>query len=72
MCKICVQLFAVIFGLSLNIVAQNLESDLNEKSIEIKSVDNLPKEIYKPLSAYSLIMVGEIHGTNESVKLVEG
>jgi hypothetical protein len=70
--KICIQLFVAIFGLSLNIGAQNLEPDLKEKSIEIKSVDNLPKEVYKQLSAYSLIMIGEIHGTNEPVKLVEG
>lgn len=70
--KIYFQLFMIIHVFILNVSAQNLETDLKEKSIEIKNIDQLPKEVYKQLSAYSLIMVGEIHGTNEPVKLVEG
>ena len=43
---------------------------LKQNAIRIDDQDNLTNDIYKHISDYQLIMVGEMHGTNEPAKLV--
>lgn len=47
-------------------------STIKENAIKIDKLDSLNRKIYKLLSNYKLIMVGEMHGTNEPAKLVIG
>ena len=43
-----------------------------ESCIEIKERRNLPDDIYRQLRSQDAILLGEVHGTNESVDFVEG
>jgi len=52
--------------------AQNFERSLKEDALKIEKPDQLSDEIYNALSDYRLIMVGEMHGTNESAEFVTG
>jgi hypothetical protein len=40
--------------------------------IEIKDRQHLPKEIYEDLKDYKTVLIGEMHGTNESPQYTEG
>lgn len=58
--------------LSCGIHAQNPSAYIKENAIRIDKLDSLNDKIYRLLSNYHLIMVGEMHGTNEPAKLVVG
>lgn len=51
---------------------QDLSSDLKKYAVKFNKVDSLSSDVYDLLAAYQLIMIGEIHGTNEPVNLLEG
>jgi len=52
--------------------AQDFSSYIKEHAIKINQLDSLNNEVYHLLSDYKLIMVGEMHGTNEPAKFVTG
>jgi hypothetical protein len=45
---------------------------LKEHAIPISEFDSLSSQIYEQINHYQLIMLGEIHGTNEPVNLLDG
>jgi hypothetical protein len=50
---------------------QDLSELLMKEAVKIDNIDSLDCNIYKILAHYRIIMVGEIHGTNEPIGLVE-
>ncbi|HTB06745.1 MAG TPA: hypothetical protein VK806_07300 [Bacteroidia bacterium] len=44
----------------------------NQVCIEVKNRQHLPNGIYEELKSYRAILIGEMHGTNESPQYVEG
>ncbi len=54
-----------------NINAQSLTYEIKQHAHNILHFDSLDAEIYKLMNSFRLIMIGEIHGTNEPVKFVE-
>jgi hypothetical protein len=54
------------------VVAASFNAACQPACIEIKDRQHLPGEIYENLKAYKAILVGEIHGTNESPQFAEG
>lgn len=61
----------VVTAVSAQINAQNLSEHLIKHAVKIDTVDSLDDSIYNILAHYRIIMVGEIHGTNEPIGLVE-
>jgi len=45
---------------------------LKENAIPIKDISKLNQQIYKEISDYNIIMVGEMHGTKEPAEFVHG
>lgn len=45
---------------------------IKDNSIEILKLDSLDNEFFNVIKDYDLIMVGEMHGTNEPAQFVEG
>lgn len=60
---------AIVYSLLLAILAIPASAG---SCIEIKDRRHLPEGIYQALKNYSAILIGEVHGTNESVQFVEG
>ena len=61
------------FGLSLFVViAQDFPTYLKAHAIKLDRQDSLSNEVYNLIWDYQLIMVGEMHGTNEPAKFVIG
>ncbi len=52
--------------------AQDLQTQLKEKAVKIEYLDSLERTIYDKLKGFKLIMIGEMHGTNEPVKFLVG
>src|SRR5947207_13565739 len=57
---------------SLYAVSQVDEKYLKENAVRIDNPEKLNDSIYTKLSPYQIIMVGEMHGTNESAPFVRG
>jgi hypothetical protein len=57
---------------SFNIKGQDLFIDLKKETVKIDNIDSLKKDIYNLLADYRVILIGEIHGTNEPANLVKG
>ncbi|MEO8087769.1 MAG: hypothetical protein ABI763_13160 [Bacteroidota bacterium] len=56
----------------LYLTGQDIKSYLKENAVKFNRPDSLGDEIYELLSAYKLIMIGEMHGTKEPVGLLKG
>jgi len=54
------------------IIATSTRVSAQEVCIEVKDREHLPNEIYENLKDYKAILIGEMHGTNESPQYVEG
>jgi hypothetical protein len=52
--------------------AQGFGDYIKKNAIEISVPDSLNEEIYNRLKKYQLIMIGEMHGTQEPARLVSG
>jgi hypothetical protein len=52
--------------------SQNNKVYLKENALPISRLDSLSSQIYEQINQYQLIMLGEIHGTNEPVNLLDG
>lgn len=64
-----------MFGLitfSGNIYSQDNIESLKTNSIKIDNLNKPDKKVYDVLSNYRVIMIGEIHGTNEPVNMLRG
>lgn len=55
----------LIILLYFKIYNQDLGNHIKENAIEIVRIDSLNRDVYEKLSKLKLIMVGEMHGTNE-------
>jgi|GEM_PF-5113673 len=44
----------------------------DDYSVEIKDREHLPVEVYQALKNYDAILIGEVHGNNETPEFVEG
>jgi len=64
-------LFAAIFLPTLAFT-QDFGDYIEKNAIEIKTPDSLNEEIYNIIQGFQLIMVGEMHGTQEPALLVSG
>lgn len=65
-------IFVLISTLSsILIYGQDLPTDLKKYAVQITKVDSLNKNIYNLLDNYKVILLGEIHGTNEPVNFLE-
>lgn len=53
------------------IYGQNNSILLKEQVLPLENMDSLSSQVYSLLKNYRLIMIGEIHGTNEPVKLLD-
>jgi hypothetical protein len=60
------------FTLTLFIFIANGQDSiyLKQKAIRVDKQDSLGDDIYKVISDYQLLMIGEMHGTNESARFV--
>jgi hypothetical protein len=54
----------------LKVECQDLALSFKENAIKLEKNDSLNKSVYNLLSPYRLIMIGEIHGTNEPVNFL--
>jgi hypothetical protein len=54
------------------IFAANTFFSYPDSCIEIKDRQNLPPEVYRSLKNYDAILIGEVHGNNESPQFAEG
>ena len=63
-------IFILLF-LSYSSFSQDFGEYITENAIEIKDITNLSKEVYAEISTFELIMIGEMHGTQEPSLLVE-
>lgn len=52
--------------------SQNNNTYLKEHAVPINKFDSLNMDVYDLIKNYRLIMIGEIHGTNEPVNLLDG
>jgi hypothetical protein len=52
--------------------AQDYQAYVKENAVKIDNLDSLNHAVWHLLSDYKLIMVGELHGTNEPAKFVTG
>ncbi len=56
----------------INVSGQDFTSLLKTNSIKIDKLDSLDNRVYDLLQNKKLIMIGEMHGTNEPAKFVKG
>lgn len=68
--KILLLLTAIFLFCNAN--GQDFTSYLKQNAVKIERLDSLSKQVYDLLSDNRLIMVGEMHGTNEPAKFVTG
>lgn len=64
--------YFLIQVISLNCFCQNFTQKLKENAIEITTLDSLGNELYSIVKNYDILMVGEMHGTNEPASFVYG
>lgn len=69
--KRLIVLIVLLFS-TIAIFAQEYQGLLRKNAIEIKKIDSLDYAIYQVVKDYDIIMVGEMHGTKEPAKFVEG
>jgi hypothetical protein len=50
----------------------DLATSLKDNAVKLTRLDSLDSSVYKSLSRFQLIMIGEMHGTNEPAKFVIG
>jgi hypothetical protein len=62
----------IIFFAITNIAAQDTEGCLRKSAIEIINLENLGPSIAKQLKPFKIIMIGEMHGTNEPAEFLVG
>lgn len=66
-------IISVVLAIVVFVVqGQDYSTYIKENAIRIDKLDSLNIEVYHSLSNYKVIMVGELHGTNEPAKLVIG
>ena len=53
-----------------SVTAQDFKTYLQDNALRISRTDSLDKSVYNLLSNYELIMLGEMHGTNEPAEFV--
>ncbi|MCX6185397.1 MAG: hypothetical protein NTU43_00170 [Bacteroidetes bacterium] len=70
--KIKLFILIVLLNIFLKVTAQNLQKELNKNAVKIEPLDSLNSQVFNLLSKYQVIMIGEMHGTNESANLVLG
>jgi len=58
----------IITFIFFGVRGQDFPAYLKENAVKIDNSDSLNKQVYDVLSGYRLIMIGEMHGTNEPVK----
>ncbi len=68
--KIFIILILIISAEASN--SQNNSAYLKEQAVSIDKFDSISKQVYDLVMNYRLIMIGEIHGTNEPVNLLNG
>jgi hypothetical protein len=56
---------------SITVYGQDLTIKLNKNAVPIEKTDSSQQNIFNLLNGYSVIMIGEIHGTNEPISFVE-
>lgn len=61
-----------IIATFLKVSGQDFPTYLKENALKVDKLDSLSKAVYDLLSDYRLIMIGEMHGTNEPARLVTG
>jgi hypothetical protein len=68
------QLFFILtFILQLSTsFGQDLQAHLKENAVKIEHLDKLDKLVYQKLKDFNLIMIGELHGTNEPANFLIG
>jgi hypothetical protein len=68
--------YSLLFSLSIFISwttqGQDFPTYLKQNAVKIIKPDSLSNDIYNLVSDYSLIMIGEMHGTNEPAEFVIG
>ncbi len=55
-----------------NIFGQDLQTQLKENAVKIEHLDKLNKLVFDKLKDFRLIMIGEMHGTNEPANFIIG
>lgn len=55
-----------------NIFGQDLQIQLKENAVKIEHLNKLDKLVYEKLKDFNLIMIGELHGTNEPANFLIG
>jgi hypothetical protein len=66
-------IISVVSAISVfGVQGQDFSTYIKENAIKIDKLDSLNIEVYKSLVTYKLIMIGEMHGTNEPAKFVIG
>lgn len=66
------QLLLSCLAISISIWScQNHEHQLEEDNIDIGNLSNLSQAVYREIKPFDVIMVGEMHGTQEPAKLVQ-
>ena len=55
-----------------NLFGQDFQTHLKENAVKIEHLDKLDTLVYGKLKDFKLIMIGEMHGTNEPAKLLTG
>jgi len=64
-------LFILAFGMSfLSADGQDFSTYIKNNAVRTDKLDSSKKEVYNLLADYKLIMIGEMHGTNEPAKFV--
>lgn len=61
----------ILYGLlfSITIYSQSIDDYIKQNAIELKNINKLNDSVYKHFAKYKIIMLGEIHGTNETAQL---
>jgi hypothetical protein len=65
-------LMLMFLVIRFNANGQNMANYLSDHAISIDDPENLNESIYQLLSSYQIIMMGEIHGTNEPAQFIIG
>jgi hypothetical protein len=64
------QILLLILSVHYNLNAQSDSTYFKSHAIELNKLDSLSLNVYKAIASYKLIMVGEMHGTNEPAAFV--
>ena len=58
--------------LFITVQAQTTKEFIKKNAIEIQQIENLPQQIYEKIKPCKVVIVGEVHGTNESPQFTLG